>query len=196
MEKFEISGQVREDLGKKATKALRGTGAVPCVIYGGENVIHFTLNDSDLRHLIYTPNVYLVDLTIGETKYSCIIKEMQFHPVSDAVLHMDFLQITDDKPVVMNIPVKLEGFAEGVRAGGKLTLENRYLKVKGLAKDLPNNIVLNIDSLTLGDTIKVGNVSLENLELLNAKNAVVVSVKLTRAARGAAAAAATGDAPA
>lgn len=190
MKTFEISGQVREDLGKKATKALRSSAAVPCVLYGGENVIHFTLNDADLRHLIYTPNVYLVDLTIGENKYNCIIKDKQFHPVSDAVLHMDFLQISDDKPVVMNIPVKLEGFAEGVRSGGKLTLENRYLKVKALSKNLPDNIVLNIDKLALGDTIKVGDVSLENLQLLNAKNAVVVSVKLTRAARGAAAAAA------
>lgn len=191
MKKFEISGQIREDLGKKATKALRNSDSVPCVMYGGEEVIHFTLSTSDLRHLIYTPHVYQVSLTIGDKKYDAVIKDIQFHPVSDAVLHMDFYQIFEDKPVVMNIPVKLEGFSEGVRAGGKLTLENRYLKVKGLPANLPDTIAVSINELTLGQSIYVGSLSYENLELLNAKNAVVASVKLTRAARGAAAAAAT-----
>lgn len=190
MKKFEISGQIREDLGKKATKALRNTDAVPCVLYGGENVVHFTLNNADLRHLIYTPHVYQVALTVGDANYSCVIKDIQFHPVSDAILHIDFQQIFADKPVVMNIPVKLEGFAEGVRAGGKLTLENRYLKVKGLPEFLPDTVGVNINKLGLGQSIYVGSLNFENLELLNAKNAVVASVKLTRAARGAAAAAA------
>lgn len=190
MKSFQLSGTARTGLGKKATKTVRSSENVPCVLYGvGEN-IHFTATNSDLRKLVYTPEVYLVDLNIDGKVTKSIMKALQFHPVSDKVLHIDFYQITETKPVVVEIPVKLEGLAEGVKAGGKLALEMRKLKVKGLYNQIPENIVINVSDLGLGKSIQVGKVAVENLEILNAKNAVVAQVKLTRAARGAAAAAA------
>ena len=190
MKTFELKGSVRADLGKKASKAERVSENVPCVLYGGANNVHFTATASDLRKLIYSPDVFVVQLDIDGQKCNSIMKALQFHPVTDKVLHIDFLQVTEDKPVVVEIPVKLEGLAEGVKAGGKLALEMRKLKVKGLYNKIPENIVIDVTSLGLGKSIQVGNVTAENLEILNAKNAVVAQVKLTRAARGAAASAA------
>ncbi len=185
MQKIEIKAFKRENLGKKATKQLRNNGEVPCVIYGGKDVVHFYSTENEFKNLIYSPHVYLVTLNVDGTKYDAIIKDLQFHPVSDRMLHADFLQISDDKPITIEIPVKLEGLAEGVKSGGKLQLEQRKLKVKGLAKNIPNELLINISSLGLGKVIQVGDLNYNNLELLNAKNSVVVSVKLTRAARAA-----------
>jgi large subunit ribosomal protein L25 len=190
MKTFELKGIVRTDLGKKATKADRVAETVPCVLYGGKENIHFTTTISDIRKLIYTPEVFIVDLEIDGKKTKSIMKALQFHPVSDKVLHIDFLQVSEDKPVIVELPVKLEGLAEGVKAGGKLSLEMRKLKVKGLYTQFPENIVIDVTSLGLGKSIQVSKVSVGKLEILNAKNAVVAQVKLTRAARGAAAAAA------
>jgi len=187
MKTFELSGTVRTDLGKKATKADRAVENVPCVLYGLGDNVHFTTTISNIRKLIYTPEVYVVELNIDGTKTKAIMKALQFHPVTDIVLHIDFLKITEDKPVIVELPVKLEGLAEGVKAGGKLALEMRKLKVKGLYPQIPENIVVNVSELGLGKSIQVGKVSVENLEILNNKNAVVAQVKLTRAARGAAA---------
>jgi large subunit ribosomal protein L25 len=189
MKTFELKGLVRTDLGKKATKADRVAENVPCVLYGVADNIHFTATKSDLRKLIYTPEVFVVDLTIDGTTTKAIMKALQFHPVTDNVLHIDFYQITETKPVVVELPVKLEGLAEGVKAGGKLSLEMRKLKVKGLYTLIPENIVIDVTELGLGKSIQVAKVSVGNLEILNARNAVVAQVKLTRAARGAAAAA-------
>jgi large subunit ribosomal protein L25 len=191
MKTFELKGAVRTDLGKKATKAERVSENVPCVLYGGASNVHFTTTVSDLRKLVYSPEVFVVDLDIDGAKCKAIMKALQFHPVSDKVLHIDFLEISDKKPVVVEIPVKLEGLAEGVKAGGKLALEMRKLKVKGLYTQIPESIVIDVAALGLGKSIQVGSVAVENLEILNAKNAVVCQVKLTRAARGAAAAAAS-----
>jgi len=187
MKSFELKGTVRAELGKKASKAERVTDNIPCVLYGGKENVHFTTTVSEVRKLVYSPDVFVVNLEIGGKKTKAIMKDLQFHPVSDKVLHIDFLQLTDDKPVVVEIPVKLEGLAEGVKAGGKLSLEMRKLKVKGLYAKIPENIVVDVTELGLGKSIQVGNISAENLEILNAKNAVVAQVKLTRAARGAAA---------
>lgn len=189
MKTFELNGTVRTDLGKKATKADRVSENVPCVLYGVAANVHFTATKSDLRKLIYTPEVYIVDLTIDGVKSKAIMKALQFHPVTDNVLHIDFYQVTETKPVIVEIPVKLEGLAEGVKSGGKLALEMRKLKVKGLYTQLPENITIDVTELGLGKSIQVAKVTAENLEILNAKNAVVCQVKLTRAARGAAAAA-------
>ena len=193
MKTFELSGQVRENLGKKATKAVRKGESVPCVLYGGEDNVHFTAKNSDLRKLIYTPEVYLVNLDIAGKKVTAIMKDLQFHPLTENVLHIDFLQVNETKPMVIEIPVKLHGLAEGVKSGGKLSLEMRKLKVRAIYTQVPEHISIDVSDLGLGKSIQVGAVQEligKELELLNAKNAVVAQVKLTRAARAAAATAA------
>jgi large subunit ribosomal protein L25 len=192
MKTFELKGKVREELGKKASKANRAEESVPCVLYGTGGNVHFTATVSDLRKLIYSPEVFIVDLDVDGKKSKAIMKDLQFHPVSDKVLHIDFLEVSDKKPVIIEVPVKLNGLAEGVKAGGKLALQMRKLKVKGIYTDFPEAITLDVTNLGLGKTIQVGAVKIDKLEILNAKNAVVAQVKLTRAARGAAAAAASG----
>ena len=187
MKTFELKGTVRTDLGKKATKAERVVDNIPAVLYGGKENVHFTTTVSEVRKLVYSPEVFVVNLDIDGKKTKAIMKALQFHPVIDKVLHIDFLQLTEDKPVIVELPVKLEGLAEGVKAGGKLALEMRKLKVKGLYTQIPENIVIDVTELGLGKSIQVAKVSVDKLEILNAKNAVVAQVKLTRAARGAAA---------
>ena len=172
----------------RALKAIRKNNGVPCVLYGGEKNIHFTVSADGLRNLVYTPHIYVVDLDIDGKKVNAIMKDIQFHPVKDNILHVDFYQIDESKPIVMEVPVQLEGLAEGVKAGGKLALQIRKLKVKALFNVIPERLIVNVSHLGLGKTIKVGELNFENLELLNAKEAVVCAVKLTRAARGAAAA--------
>ncbi|MDD2415330.1 MAG: 50S ribosomal protein L25/general stress protein Ctc [Parabacteroides sp.] len=187
MKTFQLEGTPRTEIGKKAAKAIRKEDMIPAVIYGGESTIHFNVTKDAVRKLIYTPEIFVIDLTIGDKKTKAVIKDMQFHPVTDAVLHIDFLEVFDNKPIVMEVPVALEGFAEGVKAGGKLSLEMRKLKVKALYNLIPEKLTINIDSLGLGKTLQVAALSFEGLEIMNAKNAVVCAVKLTRAARGAAA---------
>ena len=199
MKSIEIKGSLRTDLGKKATRELRKDNGVPCVLYGvkkDENGLpvatHFTVPVDGLRNLVYTPNIYSVNLDIDGTVVTAIMKDIQFHPVKDTILHVDFLQVEENKPIVMEVPVQLEGLAEGVRAGGKLALQLRKLKVKASYTAIPERLVIDVTPLGLGKTIKVGELNYEGLELINAKEAVVCAVKLTRAARGAAAAAAAG----
>ena len=188
MKTFELVGTPRSEYGKKAAKAFRKENLVPCNLYGnGENVT-FTVSVDDVRKLIYTPDTMAVALTIGDVKKMAVIKELQFHPVSEELFHIDFLEVFDDKDIVMEVPVKLEGLAEGVRLGGKLSQELRKLKVKGNYKNIPELLSVNVENLGLGKTIQVGALSFENLTILNSANNVVAAVKLTRAARGAAAA--------
>ena len=187
MKTFELSGEVRENLGKKATKAVRVSENIPCVLYGGKDNVHFTVSASAVRKLIYTPEVYVVELTIGKNKTKAIMKELQFHAVTDKVQHIDFLEIDEKKPVVVELPVKLTGLAEGVKAGGKLSLEMRKLKVKGIYTNIPESITVDVTNVVLGKSIQVGKLALKDLEILNSKMSVVAQVKLTRAARGAAA---------
>lgn len=189
MKVFSLNGALRNDLGKKATKAFRSEGIIPAVIYGGESktALHFSVKAVDVRKLIYTPEIFLVDLSIEGVPYKAILKDLQFHPVSDEILHIDFLQVFEAKPIVIEVPVVLDGLAEGVKAGGKLSLDIRKLKVKALYNDVPEKLHVDVNDLGLGKSIQVGHLSFENVELLNAKNAVVCRVQLTRAARGAAA---------
>ena len=196
MKSIEIKGSLRTETGKKAAHSLRQNNGVPCVLYGmqkdenGNQVAtHFTVTVDGLRKLVYTPHIYVVDLNIDGKIVNAIMKDIQFHPVTDAILHVDFYQIDESKPIVMEVPVKLEGLAEGVKAGGKLALQIRKLKVKALYNLIPERLVVNVTNLGLGKTIKVGELNYEGLTLLNAKEAVVCAVKLTRAARGAQAAA-------
>lgn len=194
MKTYNLKGEIREDFGKKAARSFRSEGLIPCVVYGGdkEKNINFMVKNSDVRNLIYTPEVYLINLDLGKEKLTAILKEIQFHPVKDTILHIDFLHVFSGVPVVMDIPIRLEGLAAGVRAGGKLSLDMRKLKVKALSEKLPEELVINVESLELGKSIQVGQLNFDGIELLNAKNAVVCRVQLTRAARGAAAAAAKG----
>ena len=196
MKSIEIKGSLRTETGKKATHSLRKENGVPCALYGiqkDENgkpvATHFTVTVEGLRKLVYTPHIYVVDLNIDGKVVNAIMKDIQFYPVTDAILHVDFLQIDEANPIVMEVPVKLEGLAEGVKAGGKLALQMRKLKVKALYNVIPERLVVDVTSLGLGKTIKVGELNYEGLQILNAKEAVVCAVKLTRAARGAQAAA-------
>ena len=196
MKSIEIKGSLRTETGKKAAHSLRQNNGVPCVLYGmqkdenGNQVAtHFTVTVDGLRKLVYTPHIYVVDLNIDGKIVNAIMKDIQFHPVTDAILHVDFLQINEENPIVMEVPVQLEGLAEGVKAGGKLALQMRKIKVKALYNVIPEKLIVNVSHLGLGKTVKVGELSFEGLELISAKEAVVCAVKLTRAARGAAAAA-------
>ncbi|HBK32992.1 MAG TPA: 50S ribosomal protein L25 [Porphyromonadaceae bacterium] len=189
MKTFELKGEIRQDFGKKAASTFRKQGLIPCVVYGGhegENV-NFVVETRNVRDLIYTPEVFLVNLNLGDKTIHAIVKDIQFHPVKDTILHMDFLHIFDNAPIVIDIPVRLVGLAAGVKAGGKLSLDIRKLKVKALPAKLPQELQINVEKLELGKTIQVGDLHYEGLELLNAKNAVICRVQLTRAARGAAA---------
>lgn len=190
MKTFELKGTLRNDLGKKATKAFRKEDKIPAIIYGGEKAdqaVHFIVSNSDVRKLIYTPEIFLVDLTIDGTNYKAILKDVQVHPVTDAILHLDFLHVFENKPVTIEVPVVLDGLAEGVKAGGKLSLDLRKLKVKASYTQVPEKLHIDVTGLALGKSIQVGELNFEGLELLNAKNAVVCRVQLTRAARGLAA---------
>ena len=209
MKTFQLEGTPRTDLGKKAVKALRKQNLIPAVLNGGqlvtlpydnalkagEKVVEiannqalivtdFTVSTESVRKLVYTPEIFAIDLTIGDKKTKAVIKDIQFHPVTDAILHMDFLEVNEQKPIIMEVPVALEGHSEGGKAGGKLSLEMRKLKVKAIYSQIPEKLVINIDNLGLGKTIQVGELHFEGLELMNAKNAVVCAVKLTRSARG------------
>ena len=196
MKSIEIKGSLRTETGKKATRELRKDNGIPCVLYGTQKdengnqvATHFTVPTEGLRNLVYTPHIYVVDLNIDGKIVNAIMKDIQFHPVTDKILHVDFYQIDESKPIVMEVPVQLEGLAEGVKAGGKLALQIRKLKVKALYNVIPERLAVDVTPLGLGKTIKVGELKYEGLELLNAKEAVVCAVKLTRAARGAQAAA-------
>ena len=213
MKKFELKAEARPEVGKKSLKALRAEGKIPAVLNGGkivqlpytgtlkpgERIVEIdtvrnkrgilttdiAVKEEDVRKLIYTPDIFEIDMTLnGETR-KAVMKELQFQPVKDTVLHIDFLEVGPEKPIVMEVPVKIEGHAEGVKAGGKLQLSMRKLKVKAIYDQIPEALVINVDNLGLGKSISVGDLHFEGLELINAKNAVVCAVQLTRAARGA-----------
>ena len=185
MKKLSIKGQLRTALGKKDSKKLRAGEMVPAVLYGTQEPVHFTIPASDLRGLVYTPDVYLVNLDIDGTAYQAIMQDIQWHAVEEQILHIDFLKVDDNKPVKVDLPIKLNGVAKGTKVGGKLKTNLRKLKVKGLAKDLPDTIDITITKLGVGQSIKVADLKNENIEFLDAKSNVVVAVTITRAARSA-----------
>lgn len=185
MKTFDIKGAERKEVGKKSTKELRNEGKVPCVLYGGENNTHFAVDAKDFQYLVYTPNVYIVNIDIDGNKSQAIMQDIQFHPVTDEIEHVDFLKINESKSIIISIPVKLQGLAEGVKQGGKLMLKLRKLRVRGLAANLPDTLDIDVSNLSLGKTIKVSELNFDNLDLLDSKNAVVATVKLTRSAQSA-----------
>lgn len=197
MKQISINGTARTELGKKAAKAIRNSGNVPCVLYGEKKdangqpeAIHFSVSEKEINKLIYTPHIYLVDINIDGEDHKGILKEVQFHPVKDNVLHVDFLEVHAEKPIVMGVPIAPQGLAEGVRAGGRLITMVRKLNVKALYSAIPEKLNIDVTALQLGKSIKVGDLNFENLELVTPKEVIVCTVKMTRAAMGAAAAAA------
>ncbi len=197
MKQIAISGTARTDLGKKAAKTLRKNGEIPCVIYGekrGEDGLpvatHFTVSEKEINKLIFTPHIYLVDVTIDGVDHKAILKETQFHPVTDKVLHVDFLEVHAEKPITMGVPVVAKGLAEGVRAGGRLMMMIRKLQVRAVYSAIPEKLDVDVTTLGLGKSVKAGQLSYDGLEIITPKEVIVCTVKMTRAAMGAAAAAA------
>ncbi len=193
-----LNGKKRTACGKKASKTMRKEGLIPCNLYGEKKgsdnlpeALSFAIPMSELRKAIYTPNVYVVNLVIDGEKHISIMKELQFDPVTDAVLHVDFFEITPEKPIVVAIPVKLNGLASGVRQGGRMSLSVRTIKVKAPYTVIPEKLDIDVTALEIGKSIKVGSLSFEGLELVTPAEVVVCSVKMTRAAQAAQAAAAT-----
>ncbi len=182
MKSVSISGSPRANVGKTDATALRNAKQVPCVLYGGKEQVHFAVLAADFKNLIYTPNANTVDLDIAGKKYKAILQETQFHAVKDVLLHVDFLEITEGKPVTMNIPVKTTGTSPGVRNGGKLTKKLKTLKAKGLVEKMPDTIDIAIDTLEIGQNVRVSDIKVDGITFLNAGNITVVSVQTTRAA--------------
>ena len=197
MKEFDLKGQKRETVGKKATKQLRKEGLVPCNLYGekiGEDgkpeALAFTIPATDLRKVVYTPHIYVLNIDIDGVKHTAIMKELQFHPVTDALLHIDFYEVNDAKPITIGIPVRLNGLAPGVRDGGRINLSIRKINVTAPYKVIPEHLDIDVTNLQLGKSIKVGDLQFEGLTLATPAEVVVCSVKATRASRSAAAAAA------
>jgi len=180
-----VKGQKRNSLGKKEAKLIRSQELVPAVLYGAGEPVHFSLPFSEMRQLVYTPGVFLIDLEIEGTTYQAMMQDVQWHAVEEQILHVDFLKIEEGKKVKIDLPVKIVGLAKGIKAGGKLKTNLRRLKVKALAKDLPDAIEINVTKFGIGHSIKVGDLSLKNIEILDKKTNVVVAVTITRAAKGA-----------
>ncbi len=204
MKTVSLSGSPRADVGKKDATALRNEGNVPCVIYGGKEQIHFFTSEKSFKNIIYTPEVSQIEIDIAGKKFKAILQETQFHKINDQLIHADFLELIPGKQVIMNIPVKTEGVSIGVKDGGKLNIKLRKLRIKGLPEHMPSSVLIDIEKLTIGKTVTVGDIDVKNCELINAKNVTVLAVETTRAvaaevttaAKPAAAAAAATPAPA
>lgn len=181
MKTFELAGTLRNEYGKKAAKALRKENLIPCNLYGNGENHTFAVTKDDVRKLIYTPDTQVVALTIGDVKKMAVVKELQVHPVSEEILHIDFLEVNETKPVTVEIPVQLTGHAEGVKAGGKLSLEMKKLKVNGIYTVIPNRIVVDVTELGLGKKLAVNDIHVEGLQMMSPKDACVAQVKATRA---------------
>lgn len=183
MKSIAISGSLRENVGKRDAKELRYQGKVPAVLYGGKEQYHFSVSAADLKPAIYTPDVHFIDIDIDGKKFQAILQDAQFHPLTDQVRHVDFLELNDGKEVVLNIPIKLTGASPGVKAGGKLVQKLRNLRVKALPKDLPQYIEVGIDTLEVGHSVRVENVNVNNGRVLNNQDDTIVSVIMSRALR-------------
>ena len=187
MKEINVTGQKRTDLGKKASKTLRKEGLIPCNLYGvkkGENgapeALSFAVPFAELRKIIYTPHVYVINLIIDGERHTAIMKEIQFHPTTDAPLHVDFYEVNDQKPITVGIPVKLNGLAQGVHDGGRMNLSIRKIDVTAKYQSIPEHLDIDVTAMTIGKSIKVGDLHFEGLEMATSKNVVVCSIKATR----------------
>ena len=184
MKTLEILGYKRESNGNQKSKHLRQEGNVPCVLYGGKEHVQFYTPMIMFKDLVYTPDVHVVDLNVEGDHYQCVLQDIQFHPVNEVILHADFLELKEDKPVKINIPVHFVGTSPGVVKGGKLVPKLRYIKIKALPKDLPDFIEVDISKLELGRSIKVKNLKPENYEVLNHPQVSIATVETPRTLRG------------
>jgi large subunit ribosomal protein L25 len=183
-----LKGESRSEVGSRTAKELRNKGMVPCVMYSeGKEAIHFAIYQADFKNLVYTHNAYKIKLEIDGNTYTAILQDMQFHPVSEAILHADFMSVAEGKKVVMEVPIRVVGNSPGVRAGGKLVRKINRLRLRGLLSEMPDYVDVSIDTLEIGQSAKVRNLSLENLEILDAPENAIVTVKTTRALMQAAA---------
>jgi large subunit ribosomal protein L25 len=182
MKSIEISVTARKNLGKKESRALRQKKEVPCVLYGGKENLHFTAHENVFKEIVYTHNVYLVKLDIDGKKHDAIMKEIQFDPVSDGLLHIDFVEVSDNKTAIVSLPVEITGSSVGVLEGGKMRQRKRYVKVKGLIKDIPDSLMVDISELKIGQSVLAGDLTFDKIDILEPKRAAVVSVISSRAA--------------
>lgn len=187
MKTFQLEATLRKDTGKKATRELRKQDIVPCNVYGLKENINCQVDMNAVRKLIYTPEIFIVEMTIDGQKHDAVIKELQFHPVTDKLLHIDFLEVDEKKPIVMAVPAKLVGHAEGVKAGGKLLQNMRYIKAKALYTSIPEVLEVDVTALKIGKAIKVKDLKFDGIELVSAADNVVATVKATRQTAAAAA---------
>ncbi len=190
MKTIEISATKREAFGKKGSKDVRKDGAIPCVVYGNGDNVHCSISEDVLRTIIYTSSSYIINLNIDGNNEAVVMREVQYHPVKDTVLHIDFYRINPAKPIAIEIPVVLTGIAEGVKMGGKLMLSKRKVMVAALAENLPDQLEIDVTDLALGKSIFVSDLKMENISFLTPATTAICAVRMTRAARGAAAAAA------
>ncbi|MFM6976125.1 MAG: 50S ribosomal protein L25/general stress protein Ctc [Sphingobacteriaceae bacterium] len=181
MKSFAISGSPRENVGKRDAKELRYEGKVPAVLYGGANQVHFAVSAADLKGLVYTPDVHFVEITVGSVKAQAVLQDIQFHPLTEQILHIDFLRVNDSKPFVMEIPVKLTGTSPGVKMGGKLIQKLRKLRVKAFPKDMPQHVEVAMESLELGKSVRVGELKFDKFQVTNNADDTIVSVVMSRA---------------
>ncbi len=191
MKAVALFGNKRENTGKRGSRDLRNEGKVPCVLYGGDQKepLHFYMYASDFKDIIYTPNTYKAKLDVDGEMHNAIIQEVQYHPVNDTIIHVDFLSVSEDKPVTMQIPVNITGNSPGVRAGGKMVKKIRKMTLRGLIKDFPDFVEVKIDALELGKSIKVQDINLPGITILDAPANAIVSVTVTRSTKQEAAAA-------
>ena len=181
MKSVTLSGSLRANVGKVDAKAVRAKGLVPCVIYGGKEQIHFQADERAFKPVIFTPNAHIVEINLDGKVYKTVLQDAQYHKINDKLIHADFLEIQEGKPVTANIPVVLTGQSEGVKKGGKLVLKLRKLKARGIAAEMPDSIKISISKLDIGSSISIGDIEIKGVTLLNAKNVSVVAVQTTRA---------------
>lgn len=182
MKSITINGAVRAEVGSKEAKAVRVEGNVPCVLYGGETAIHFSADEREFKNLLYTPSVYLVKVNLDGKEYTAIVQATQFHPVTDKLLHVDFLEVTPGKPIKISLPVRTEGTALGVRNGGRLGVPMKKIKVKGLIDDMPDDIEINVEKLRIGHSVRVGDLNIKGITFLDDPKLEVCGVKTKRGA--------------
>ena len=181
MKTITLSGAQRKSLGKKEAHSLRREGKVPCILYGGKDILHFEAIEKDFKHLVYTPDVHLIKLDVGGKQVDAILKDIQFHPVTDSIMHVDFLEVIADKPIVMDIPVKFNGTPVGVKEGGQMLKKLTKIRLKGLISKIPQTIEVNVEPLKIGDYIRIKDIKYDGITFLHEPVVTIVAVKTTRA---------------